>query len=110
MKKVMLLGALCLLAGCVSLESVSTDLTSKWAGRSYDEFVMDYGVPKASQRLQNGMMMYLVEQYSTIGSTNGITSITCALNVLVDTNNQVRSVRVNGDPRACQVDRNRGVI
>ena len=110
MKKFALLGLALLLTACVSLEDVSTDFTTKWVGRSYDEFVMEYGVPKSSQKLQNGMTMYLVEQFATIGHQYGISGITCALNVLVDANNQIKSVRASGDPRACDVDRSKRVI
>ena len=101
MKKVILLGVACLLAACASLEKVSTALNTKWAGKSYDEFVMERGVARNSQKLSNGMTMYLFEEEGVVGGYNTLTTVHCTLNILVDTNNYIKSIKANGDAGIC---------
>ena len=109
MKKVILLGIACLLAGCATLNSVTTNMTTKWAGRSYDEFVMEYGVAKANQKLQNGMTMYMweregVREHYMGGSQTTIATVHCTLNILVDQNNIIKTIKASGNPDICPAD------
>ena len=94
MKKYLVLSVALLLVACASLEKTSADLNAKWAGRSYDEFIMDHGVSKASQKLQNGMTMYKWEQEGSDGAH-------CALDILADANNNIASIKASGDPDLC---------
>ena len=97
MKKYIVLGIALLLAACSSLDKVSSRLEAQWVGKSYDEFVMEYGVTKASQKLQNGMTMHMWEKEGPDGA-NGAH---CTLNILVDANNNITSIKANGDPKLC---------
>ena len=93
MKKFFMLSAALLLVACASLEKTSTALNAKWAGRSYDEFIMENGVAKASQKLQNEMTMYKWEQESD--------GDRCTLDILTDAKNNVASIKVSGNPDLC---------
>ena len=110
MKKIMLLGVACLLAGCATLDGVTTDMTTKWAGKSYDEFVMEYGIAQNSHKLSNGMTMYMWQKegvrtaYGTAniqGAQKSITTVHCTLNILVDKNNNIKSIKASGYPDIC---------
>ena len=103
MKKIILLSVACLLVGCRSLEATSTKLDEKWVGHSYDEFVMEHGIAKASQQLQNGTTMYLWEESALIHTLGGkpAGSATCKLNILVRPNNVIQKVKASGSPEAC---------
>lgn len=110
MKKIMLLGVACLLAGCVSLEKVSEEMNTKWAGRSYDEFVMENGAAKTSHTLSNGTTMYSWEKEGVDSYYNGgygasskrdYITVHCTLNILVDKNNNIKSIKASGHPGVC---------
>ncbi len=91
MKKVILLGVACLLAGCVMrMNEFSEKMNEKWSGRSYDEFVMEKGAPKSTQKLQNGMTMYTWE------------TSRCRLSVLVDKSNNIESFKVLEGSNFCR--------
>jgi len=97
MKKFALLGLALLATGCASLEKTSTDLTTKWIGKSYDEFVMELGVAKANQKLQNGTTMYLWEESVKIYDSSPV----CKLNILVNSNNLIQKIQAAGSLEAC---------
>ena len=97
MKKAILLGIACALTACASLEKISSELSSKWVGKSYDEFTMEYGVAKSSQKLQNGMTAYMWEQEGPKGASGAH----CILNILTDSSNNIASIKASGDPDLC---------
>lgn len=103
MKKVILLGVACLLAGCRSLETTSTMLDEKWAGKSYDEFVMEHGIAKTSQTLQNGSTMYMWEESKLVKKLGAKSeaSAVCTLNILVNKHNTIQRIKASGSPEAC---------
>lgn len=106
MKKVILLGIFCLLIGCRSLQKVSNKLNAEWVGKSYDEFVIEKGIAKNSYKLSDGQTMYLWEEEGVtgvIGKFGNRTTVHCTLNVLVDKNNIIKSVKVSGNPKVCHV-------
>ena len=103
MKKFMLLGVACLLAGCASLEKTSSRLDEKWLGKSYDEFVMEHGIAKTSQTLQNGSTMYMWEESKMVhklGARQSVSAV-CTLNILVNKNNTIQRIKASGSQEAC---------
>ena len=89
-----MLSAALLLVACASLEKTSAALNAKWVGRSYDEFIMENGVAKANQKLQNGMTMYKWEQERSDGDR-------CALDILTDAKNNIASIKASGNYDLC---------
>ena len=101
MKKIMLLGTVSLLAGCaMTMSEFSEQMTAKWAGRSYDEFVMEKGIAKDSYQLSNGMTMYRHEGEGVRGPYGKASH--CTLNVLVDNQNNITSFKVGDGSNYCR--------
>ena len=95
MKKYALLGLALFVSACASLETMSTDLSTKWAGRSYDEFVMEHGAANTNHKLQNGTVMYRWEKAQKRGP--------CTLNILVGSDNRIQKITAAGDALVCSV-------
>ncbi len=120
MKKI--IGFLCaaLLTACVSTQSVIDGFYPLWVNRDFDEFVLTYGVPYSSFKLQSGSTLYKwssgVDTVSMPVTTNGTVyntgygtanytsyssggsiNMVCEMDILVDESNKIQSIKITRD-------------
>ncbi len=93
MKFLNILIALFLISGCVSRDKSGAELTSRWIGREFDEFVSLNGAPGKKFVLQNKDVSYNWESYQKINKE----PYKCRATILVDSKGLVRQITVIND-------------
>lgn len=120
MKKIFYLFCSLIFSGCVSTQSVIDGFYPLWVDRNFDEFVLTYGAPYSSFKLQSGSTLYKwssgVDTVSMPVTTNGTVyntgygtanytsyssggsiNMVCEMDILVDESNKIQSIKITKD-------------
>ena len=106
-----------ILSGCSTTQQATTRLTTDYAGKSLDAFVIDHGIPHTKYQLDDGGFIYVwnsgvivynmpttttmsgtVSPYATYSghattSGGGQINVYCEIQIQTDPNNIIRSLR-----------------
>lgn len=119
MKKFIYLLCIGITAGCTTTRSVSDKFYPLWQNRNFDEFIVEYGIPSSDYKLQNGSTLYKWASRTTVQkpittnttvrdtaqgtkdytsyTSGGTKEMICELNILVDEQNTIKSIKIIED-------------
>lgn len=104
------------LTSCVSVEKLSRDINQRYTGKNFDEFVLKYGTPKDKYQLSSGDIAYTWNSGTRTISAPGVATTTfngnyattqhigggdvsmfCELQIVTDSTNTVKSLKIMKD-------------
>lgn len=104
------------LTSCVSVEKLTRDINQRYIGKNFDEFVLKYGTPKDKYKLSNGDTAYTWNSGTRTITAPGVATTTfngnyattqhigggdvsmfCELQIVTDSVNTVKSLKIMKD-------------